>query len=128
MTGRSKPAPLVTTQPHRFQAFDLLATLVLVVRSDGMVLFANAALEDALGTSRRTIEGSFFPDSFTEPERLLNALHGAGSNEFAALRYDAWLKRVTHDPLPWTGGLDGLLRLRADGDWQADRLDGRDAA
>lgn len=100
MTGRAKPNSVLSTSPHRFQAFDLLATLVVVVRSDGMVLFANAALEDALGTSRRTIEGSHFPDSFTEPERLLNALHGAGSNEFAAMRYDAWLKRVSHDPLP----------------------------
>ncbi|MDR7376213.1 two-component system nitrogen regulation sensor histidine kinase GlnL [Rhodoferax ferrireducens] len=84
----------------RFQAFDLLATLVAVLRSDGAVLFANAALEDALGTSRRTIEGSHFPDCFTEPLILQNALEGAGSNEFAALRYDAWLKRLNHDPVP----------------------------
>ena len=34
----------------RFQAFDLLATLIAVVKADGSVLFANAALEDALGT------------------------------------------------------------------------------
>ncbi|SDP47448.1 signal transduction histidine kinase, nitrogen specific, NtrB [Rhodoferax sp. OV413] len=84
----------------RFQAFDLLATLVAVLSSDGAVLFANAALEDALGTSRRTIEGSHFPDCFTEPLILQNALEGAGSNEFAALRYDAWLKRLNHDPVP----------------------------
>ncbi len=84
----------------RFQAFDLLATLVAVVQSDGRVLFANAALEDAIGTSRRTIEGSPFPEAFTEPHILSNALEGAGSNEFAALRYDAWLKRLNHDPIP----------------------------
>jgi two-component system nitrogen regulation sensor histidine kinase GlnL len=64
------------------------------------VLFANAAFEDALGTSRKTIEGSYFPDCFTEPHILQNALEGARSNEFAALRYDAWLKRMAHDPLP----------------------------
>ncbi len=85
---------------QRFQSFDLLATLVAVVKSDGAVLFANSALEDALGTSRRTIEGSQLPDCFTEPHILQNALEGAGSNEFAALRYDAWLKRLNHDPLP----------------------------
>ena len=84
----------------RFQSFDLLATLVAVVHSDGAVLFANSALEDALGTSRRTIEGSQLPECFTEPHILQNALEGAGSNEFAALRYDAWLKRLNHDPLP----------------------------
>lgn len=90
------------THPYitRFHAFDLLATLVAVLSSDGAVLFANAALEDALGTSRRTIEGSHFPDCFTEPLILENALEGAGSNEFAALRYDAWLKRLNHDPVP----------------------------
>ncbi|WP_144264405.1 nitrogen regulation protein NR(II) [Polaromonas sp. C04] len=93
----SKPAP---TAASRFQAFDLLATLVAVVHTDGTVLFANAALEDAIGASRRTIEGSQFPGFFTEPHILANALSGAGSNEFAALRYDAWLNRLNHEPIP----------------------------
>jgi two-component system nitrogen regulation sensor histidine kinase GlnL len=64
------------------------------------VVFANSALEDALGTSRRTIEGSQLSACFTEPLILKHALSGAGSNEFAALRYDAWLKRLNHEPLP----------------------------
>ena len=80
----------------RFQAFDLLATLVAVVHSDGTVLFANSALEDAIGASRRTIEGSPFAGYFTEPHVLANALSGADSNEFAALRYYAWLHRGNH--------------------------------
>jgi two-component system nitrogen regulation sensor histidine kinase GlnL len=91
----SKP----TYPPSRFQSLDLLATLVAVVRSDGSVLFANAALEDALSTSRRTIEGSILAQCFTEPHLLQNALEGAGSNEFAALRYDAWLNRPNHEPI-----------------------------
>ena len=93
-------AAALTVNPPRFQSFDLLATLVAVVRTNGVVVFANAALEDALGTSRRTIEGSLLPDCFTEPHILQNALEGAGSNEFAALRYDAWLKRLNHEPMP----------------------------
>ena len=85
----------------RFQSLDLLATLVAVVAADGSVLFANSALEDALGISRRTIEGSSFPACFTEPLILQNALQGARSNEFAALRYDAWLVRQNNpEPLP----------------------------
>jgi len=92
--------PLPASGPPRFPAFDLLATLVAVVRTDGTVVFANSALEDALGISRRTIEGSQLPECFTEPQILQNALEGAGSNEFAALRYDAWLRRINHDPLP----------------------------
>jgi len=71
-----------------------------VVRTNGCVVFANAALEDALGTSRRTIEGSQLPECFTEPHILKHALEGAGSNEFAALRYDAWLRRLNHEPMP----------------------------
>jgi len=84
----------------RFHAFDLLATLVAVVRADGRVVFINAALEDALGISRRTIAGSQLCECFTEPKILKHALSGAGSNEFAALRYDAWLRRLNHEPLP----------------------------
>lgn len=106
MDGLNKPSfPAAPSQPPasellRFRTFDLLATLVAVVRVDGTVVFSNAALEDALGISRRTIEGSQLPDFFTEPLILTNALAGAGSNEFAALRYDAWLRRLNHEPLP----------------------------
>ena len=85
--------------PGRFHAFDSLATLVAVVHSDGRVIFANASLEDALGISRRAIEGALFAANFTEPHLLENALVGAGGNEFAALRYDAWLRRSAHEPI-----------------------------
>lgn len=91
-----KPA----SSTSRFQTFDLLATLVAVVHCEGFVLFANAALEDALGTSRRLIVGTDFGAAFTEPQVLRNALAGVQSNDFAALRYDAWLKRPNRDLLP----------------------------
>lgn len=71
-----------------------------MVSSEGVVLYANSALEDALGISRRAIAGSYLPDSFTEPLLLLNALQGASDNAFAALRYDSWLKRSNHEPVP----------------------------
>jgi two-component system nitrogen regulation sensor histidine kinase GlnL len=86
--------------PSRFRSFDLLATLVAVVREDGVVVFANAALEDALGVSRRAIVASQFADNFTEPQSLLMALEGAGGNAFATMRYDTWLKRLNHEPMP----------------------------
>jgi two-component system, NtrC family, nitrogen regulation sensor histidine kinase GlnL len=95
--SRANPLPVSTS---RFQSLDLLATLVAVVAPDGVVLYANAALEDALSMSRRSITGSLLQDSFTEPGSLQSALQGADSNEFAALRYDAWLKRSGHDPQP----------------------------
>jgi two-component system nitrogen regulation sensor histidine kinase GlnL len=95
--GLIKPA----LSSDRFQSLDLLATLVAVVGADGVVLFANSALEDALGSSRRTIEGSSFSACFTEPHVLQSALQGAGGNEYAALRYDARLLRQgSREPLP----------------------------
>jgi len=84
----------------RFHSLDLLATLVAVVAADGAVLYANTALEDALGMSRRSITGTRLQDCFTEPTLLQSALSGARGNEFAALRYDTWLKRTAHEPLP----------------------------
>ncbi len=92
--------PLAGTAGARFQSFDLLATLVAVVDGNGLVSFANAALEDALGLSRRSIVGSNFADSFTEPAPLRNALQGLHGDQFSALRYDAWLKRLSHEALP----------------------------
>jgi len=86
--------------PGRFQSLDMLATLVAVLDADGHVLYANAALEDALGTSRRSIANTLLQDCFTEPALLESALSGARGNEFAALRYDAWLKRINHEALP----------------------------
>jgi two-component system nitrogen regulation sensor histidine kinase GlnL len=83
----------------RFHALDLLATLVAVVRADGVVIYANSALEDALGISRRAIEQSPLADHFLEPELLSHALRGAGANQFAALRYDASLRRPNQEPM-----------------------------
>jgi len=85
----------------RFQAFDLLATPVAVVQGQGLVRFVNAALEDALGMSRRTLQDTPLADCFLDPQPLVAALAGAQSNAFAALRYEAQMRRLHHeDPLP----------------------------
>ena len=74
MSTRRRP------HPARFQAFDLLPTLLAVVDDAGVVLFANAALEDAVGLSWRSIEGTplgqYFPDAAT----LQHALQGVRGN------------------------------------------------
>ncbi|WP_396431599.1 nitrogen regulation protein NR(II) [Limnohabitans sp.] len=91
----------MTSTPSRFQSFDLLATPVAVMQGQGRVRFVNAALEDALGMSRRTLFDTHLPDYFLDPQPLIMALAGAQSNEFAALRYEAQLRRLHHeDPLP----------------------------
>jgi two-component system, NtrC family, nitrogen regulation sensor histidine kinase GlnL len=75
----------------RFQAFDLLSSLVAVVDLHGKVIYANAALEDALGITRRVIEGSSLAACYSEPRALQAALDGVAANAFASLRYDAQL-------------------------------------
>ena len=95
-----KPAPADSALPNYAHAFDLLATLVAVVRTDGVVVFANAALEDVMGVSRRNIEGSALASYFTEMQSFESALQGAQTNAFATMRYDAHLRRPLQDPLP----------------------------
>jgi len=89
-----------TSDDKRFQALDMLATLVAVVDAEGSILFANNALEDAVGLSRRSLGGVLMTDWFTVPEWLHNALQGARGNEYAVIRYDAFLKRLNNEPLP----------------------------
>ena len=93
---------MASRRPHpaRFQAFDLLATLVAVVDEAGIVLFANAALEDAIGLSWRSIEGTALYAYFSDAAPLRHALEGVRGNEFAALRYDTQLKRSGNERLP----------------------------
>lgn len=88
------------SSPARFQAFDLLATLVAVVDSNATLTFVNSTLEDTLGSSRRNLEGTDFADNLTEPQLLKNALASVGGNKFAVLRYDGWLKRPSRDLMP----------------------------
>ncbi|MBL0253248.1 MAG: PAS domain-containing sensor histidine kinase [Polaromonas sp.] len=88
---------------NRFQSFDLLATLVAVVHRSGEVIFANAQLEDALGSSRRTLVGAPFANFLNDATSFIAALNGAGDHTFAALRYDDSLKRpgaLGQDPFP----------------------------
>ena len=95
-----KPVSASAVLSNYAQAFDLLATLVAVVRTDGVVLFANAALEDVMGVSRRTIEGSSLASYFTETQSFDSALQGAQTNAFATMRYDAQIRRPLQDPMP----------------------------
>ena len=80
--------------PPSFQAFDLLSVLVAVLHADGSVWYVNAALEQALGASRRSLVGGDFSQFFTEPALIQTALAGAHSNDFAALRFEALLRRA----------------------------------
>ena len=86
-------------QAARYRALDLLATLVAIVDRDGVVRWSNAALEDLLGISRRTITGLPLVEWLAAPELLQNALASASDNEFSLIRYDDLLRRPNHEPL-----------------------------
>ena len=87
-------------QQRLLQVLDMLSLLVAVLRADGSVLYANAALEQHMGMSRRILEGADFTQFFTDPALLQTALLAASSNDFAALRYEANLKRLHQEPVP----------------------------
>jgi two-component system nitrogen regulation sensor histidine kinase GlnL len=100
-SARSPVRAQTTPWGVRFHAFDLLATPVAVINGRGLVLFVNAALEDTIGLSRRTLQGLHLADYFVDKKPLEIALEGARSNEFAALRYEASLQRANlEDVLP----------------------------
>ena len=89
------------TSAARFAALDWLSTLVAVLDgTGGTVRFANAALENALGLSRRTLGGADFSLLFAEPALLQSALAGARGAEFAAMRFEASLRRLGQEPMP----------------------------
>ncbi len=91
---------MTESSPSYASAFDWLATLVAVVRIDGVVVFANSALEDVMSISRHNIQGTQLSEYFAEPAAFTNALKGANSNAFATMRYDAYLCRPAQDDLP----------------------------
>jgi len=92
--------PLASTRRKQLQAFNLLATIVLLTRPDGQVVFANAAAEDVLSIGQRALEQSRLQDLFIDPQEVVRALAGAQGGAFSALRYDAQLLRTGNDPIP----------------------------
>ena len=82
----------------RFATFDLLAIPVAVVDARGLLLSVNAALEDALGQSRRSLQGHALADHFVDAMPWHQALQGVQNNQFAALRYESALRRPHR---PW---------------------------
>ena len=86
-----------------FAAFDHLATMVAVVRSDGQCLRANSALENTIGVSRRTLQRGNATDWLIEPGPLLETLRLVAANEVATGRFDGLMRRHgagPSEPLP----------------------------
>ena len=76
-----------------YAALDHLATMVAIVRPDGRFMFVNAAFEDVLGLSRRSVlRGSLF-DWFVDSQPLRDTVAAVVRNDFSSSRLDARLHR-----------------------------------
>jgi two-component system nitrogen regulation sensor histidine kinase GlnL len=76
------------------EAFDLLATMVAVVRPSGECLYVNAKLEDTMGASRRTLMRGNLLEWLTEPDTLRSTLAATAANVVATGRFDGHLRRT----------------------------------
>jgi two-component system, NtrC family, nitrogen regulation sensor histidine kinase GlnL len=76
----------------RYEAFDLLATLVALARPDGTVLFVNAGFEAVAGVSRRALVRTSLFDRFTDPAALQETLLAVARNDMSTGRLQATLR------------------------------------
>lgn len=83
--------PDSSSPAQRFAALDLLSTLTAVVDQQGLLIFANAALESAMGISRRMLEGSEFAQYLSAPSLLQSGLQAADGQSYAAMSFDTSL-------------------------------------
>jgi two-component system nitrogen regulation sensor histidine kinase GlnL len=77
----------------RYDAFDLLATLVALARPDGALLFVNTGFEAVVGQSRRGLIGTSLFDRFADPAALRETLLAVAHNEITTGRLEARLRR-----------------------------------
>ncbi len=90
------PAEVQRLLPAGLDTFDHLATMVMVVEPDGQCLFVNAAFEEVLGLSRRSVLRESIFDWFTDPALLRDVVSAVSRNDYATSRVEAELKRHPH--------------------------------
>ena len=64
------------------------------------MLYVNAALENALGLSRRMLLGADFAALFGDPATVQTALAAVRAQDYAQMRCEAALRRPQQEPLP----------------------------
>jgi two-component system nitrogen regulation sensor histidine kinase GlnL len=85
---------------ERYDALDLLATLVALARPDGTLLFVNAGFEAAVGVSRRSLMRTSLFDRFEDASTLRETLTAVANNEIATGRLQATLRRTAGASAP----------------------------
>mgnify|MGYP001765902334 CR=1 FL=1 len=84
-------------------AFDLLATMVVLARPDGQCLLVNASFESTMGLSRRTLLRGNLLEWMVDPVPLRDTLRAVAANEVSTSRFDGLLRRPaagSDDALP----------------------------
>jgi len=89
---------------ERYEAFDMLATLVALAQPDGAVLFVNTGFEAAVGLSRRALLRTSLFDRFSDPAPLRETVLAVARNEMSTGRLQATLRvagpALTAEDLP----------------------------
>jgi len=80
-------------------ALDLLASAVLLVDTDGLITFANAAAENLLESSARALQRQHLDALFTNADEIDKLCAQALAHKFADLRQDLALERSGREPL-----------------------------
>ncbi len=75
------------------EAFDLLATAVLLLSREGRIEYANAAAEDLFGRSRKQLVGRAAAQLFDETQEIEHSIEQALAREFADLRQQVGVRR-----------------------------------
>jgi two-component system nitrogen regulation sensor histidine kinase GlnL len=93
-------SPEVYTDVERFDAFDQLATMVALVHAEGHVLRVNAALENTLAASRRSLQRGSLLDWMIDAGAMRDTLTAVAGNVVATSRFDTHLRRAGATDLP----------------------------
>lgn len=84
-----RPAPAMT---HDQEAYDRLASMVVIVRMDASCLMVNSALENAIRQSRRRLVHARVLDWFADPAPLQAALQSVAGQHLVVSRFEATLR------------------------------------
>ncbi len=92
--------PTIAASPEACLALDWISTPVALLGPQGELRFANTALEDALGLSRRVLQGTDFCRLLADPGPLQRALAGAGTQDGTELHFAAELLSPRYGRVP----------------------------
>lgn len=74
-------------------AYDLLATSVLLADDDGRLLHINSAAQDLLERSLKSLDGTLAVDLFTDPQAFNKALHYVSGRKLSSVRLTLTLRK-----------------------------------